>query len=152
MVKAVLMIALLLPLLGTPHVSTDQPNPFAQHELGQAAEQRFWDSELPAAPERSDLVADESPPALPARLGASDRAAQRAEAIKKPDPALLPICSPEELTNRPDLSPVKSMEPWDYPEQIGCHLPPPRPDQIVPGPPSGSGVRQMNPGFLTPAN
>jgi hypothetical protein len=100
--------------------------------------------------ERPHAAAGEArstPPPTPRVL---DRESQRAEAIEKRDPALLPICSPDEFASRPDPSPPKSMDSWEHPDQIGCRLPPPGPDQVVPGPPSGSGSKWANP-TLTPA-
>ena len=62
---------------------------------------------------------------------------KRQQAIKAKDPALLPLCTEADLTNRPDPVPAKSMEPWDHPDQLGCHLPPPQPDEMRLGPRSG---------------
>ena len=64
----------------------------------------------------------------------ADRGAQRQRAIEAKDPALLPICTEEYFANRPDPVPAKSMEPWDHPDQLGCRLPPPRPEDMDIGP------------------
>ena len=68
-----------------------------------------------------------------------ERREQREKAIAAKDPSLLPLCTEEDFTNRPDPVPAKSTEPWDYPDQLGCRLPPAKPDQIVVGPASQPG-------------
>ena len=75
----------------------------------------------------------------PIGMKAEDREEQRQRAIEARDPALLPLCTEEDLTNRPDPAPAKSMEPWDHPDQLGCRFPAPRPDQIIAGPRSEPG-------------
>ena len=140
MVKAVLIALMLLPLLGTAPWQASQPHPSAQHErevdIGPHPGGVF---EQPAGREHADAAADEPQSRHPETLSESDRAAQRARAIEKQDPALLPVCTDEKLINPPDPIPAKSFEPWDYPEQVGCHLPPPRPDQAILGPSSQPG-------------
>ena len=74
-----------------------------------------------------------------------ERKEQRQRAIKAKDPALLPLCTKEDFTNRAKPVPAKSMEPWDHPDQLGCRFPPPQPDQIIVGPrkvPAPRGVRE----------
>lgn len=73
----------------------------------------------------------------PIGMTTEEREEQRERAIEAKDPALLPLCTEEDFTNRPDPVPAKSMEPWDYPDQLGCRLPPPRPDEMELGPRSG---------------
>ena len=82
-----------------------------------------------------DTAASFQPPIMTSTDG--DREAQRQRAMDVRDPALLPLCTEVDLTNRPDPVPAKSMEPWDHPAQLGCHLPPPLPDDMELGPRSG---------------
>ena len=117
-------------------------------DTGSTYGRRYWNEPLL---ERPDAADGEAHSASPPALSVQDGEAQRAAAIEKRDPALLPICSPDEFERRPDPSPPKSMDPWEHPNQLGCRLPPPRPDQVVPGPPSGSGSKWANP-TLTPAH
>ena len=80
----------------------------------------------------------------------ADREAQRQRAIEAKDPALLPVCTEEDLTNRADPVPAKSMEPWDHLDQLGCRLPPPRPDEMELGPRSGPSPPQNRPSRPVP--
>lgn len=116
-------------------------------DTGSTYGRRYWNEPLLERPNAADGEAHSTSPPTPS---VPDREAQRAEAIEKRDPALLPICSPDEFASRPDPSPPKSMDPWEHPDQLGCRLPP-RPDQVVWGPPSLSGVQFMNP-TLTPTH
>ena len=70
---------------------------------------------------------------LPITMTPEEREAKRERAIEAKDPALLPLCTEADLTNRPDPVPAKSMEPWDHLDQLGCRFPGPRPDQIIKG-------------------
>ena len=148
MIRAVLIFLMLLPLLGAVPGQSGQSGPSAWHEPDVGLDPPLVAvSEQPAGPKHADTSADETRLWHPEALSEADRAAQRARAIEKRDPALLPVCTDEELTNRPDPEPAKSFDPWEYPEQLGCRLPPPRPDQIVLGPPSepgpaGAGITQ----------
>ena len=72
-----------------------------------------------------------------ARPSAQDRDAQKQEAIKKQDPALLPVCTDEELSNRSDPVPARSLDPWEHLDQLGCHLKPPTDEQKILGPSGG---------------
>ena len=69
----------------------------------------------------------------PIGMPAEEREEQRERAIEAKDPALLPVCTEGDLTNRADPVPAKSMEPWDHLDQLGCRFPGPRPDQIIKG-------------------
>lgn len=84
-------------------------------------------------------ASDEAQPNYLQSSGEDDRDAQRQRAIEQQNPAVLPACTDEELTSRPNPAPAKSMNPWDHPDQVGGLLPTPRPDQMVPGPPSEQG-------------
>lgn len=116
-------------------------------DTGSTYGRRYWNEPLLDRPNAAAGEAHSTSPPTPRVL---DRESERAEAIEKRDPALLPICSPDEFASRPDPSPPKSMDSWEHPDQLGCRLPSPRPDQVVPGPPSGSGSKWANP-TLTPA-
>ena len=140
MIRAFLIFLMLLLLLGAVPGQSGQAGPSTWHERDVGLGPHLVGvSEQPAGPEHEDTSADETRLWHPEALSETDRAAQRARAIEKRDPALLPVCTDEELTNRPDPEPAKSSDPWEYPEQLGCRLPPPRPDQIVLGPASGPG-------------
>ena len=140
MVRTFLIFLMLLPLLGAVPGQSGQSGPSAWHEPDVGLSPHLVGvSEQPAGLGHEDTSADETRLWHSETLSETERAAQRARAIEKRDPALLPVCTDEELTNRPDPEPAKSFDPWECPEQLGCRLPPPRPDQVVLGPASGPG-------------
>lgn len=146
MVNAVLMALMLLPLLGTVPWQTGRPDPSTQHEREVAVSPHLGGvSKQLAGREHADPAPYDTQPRHPETFNETDRAAQRTRAIEEQDPALLPVCTDEEWTNRPEPVRPKSFDPWEYPEQLGCRLPPPKPDQGVWGPasqpgPDGAGI------------
>ena len=79
----------------------------------------------------------------PATSGTEDRETQRERAIKQRDPSLLPVCTEDEITDRRNPMPAKSMDPWEHKDQVGCLVPTPGPGDGVWGPASRSGVSYM---------
>ena len=102
MIRAALIFLMLLPLLGAVPGQSGQSDPSASHEpdvgLGPPL---VGVSEHSAGPRHEGTSADETRLRHPEALSESDRAAQRARAIEKLDPALLPVCTDEELIPNP---------------------------------------------------
>ena len=135
--RAILILVMLVVMLGAAQGPVYDRDVDARHGT---VNYDSWESEIP------DYNATVWQGTKEAGYGSapsvsSDRDAQRAKAIEKRDPALLPLCTEEDFANRSDPVPAKSMDPWDHHDQVGCRLPPPRPDQIVPGPPGGGAYR-----------
>ena len=139
MVKAVLMSLMLLPLLGMASWQASQLDPSIQQREVAVDEHSGEISDQPAGWGHTDISPHETQLRHPETSNETDRAAQRARAIEKKDPALLPFCTDDEWTNRPAPVLPRSFDPWEFPEQLGCLLQPPSSDQAILGPRSQPG-------------
>ena len=126
MVKAVLMSLMLLPLLGMASWQASQLDPSIQQREVAVDAHSGEISDQPAGWGHTDISPHETQLRHPETSNETDRAAQRARAIEKKDPALLPFCTDNEWTNRPAPVLPRSFDPWEFPEQLGCLLQPPR--------------------------
>ena len=136
--RAILILVMLVALLGAAQGPMYDRDADVRHGT---VSYDGWEFEVPNYNDGvwhgTDEAGHESVPSV-----SSNRDAQRAKAIEKRDPALLPFCTDEDFANRSDPVPAKSTDPWDHRDQVGCQLPPPRPDQIVLGPPGGGAYRR----------
>ena len=137
MVVLILLMAILLP--GAVQDTMYGQSPRVVHPT---IHDESWETGFPVADEILRHRRDESGHLLVPSANGGELDAQRAKAIEKRDPALLPFCTKADFVHRSNPVPARSMEPWDHHGQLGCRLAPPRPDQIVPGPPSGGAYRR----------
>ena len=145
MIKLVLIALMLFPLLGTASCQAGGVFPPGEYQPeADVAPQPAKTGNHPTEEEYAEILEQywshgrRHPPSSDA-----ERAAQLAEAIENQDPALLPVCTMEEIEARRAGAPVpaKSYEPWKHLDQLGCRLPPPKRESIEWGPPSEPGPR-----------